>query len=337
MHRVKRPEILANRAGVRGLFERRLVFAVARLLLMDSIMLSDRFYMRDSQERSSFRLIPWFLGVLVGVFVVQNLIERWFPAIGSIYDYAALSGSALRHGYVWTLLTYTLLHANFTHLLLNGLGLFFMGRQLEETIGPRRLVILTVVSALVSAAFWLGINFHRDGQVIGASGIAMAYLMVFACLQPRRPITFLVLFIIPVTMKPLWMVAIAGGIDLAGFFWTELPGGPSGWIAHSAHLGGLAGGWLFYQLIMVRGAKVSTPAIEPPAWFKKPAARAPGYVVNLPGVAHPAAPAPKVAGRDQVRAEVDRILDKINEHGFGALTPAEKRMLDEAREVLRPR
>jgi len=31
---------------------------------------------------------------------------------------------------------------------------------------------------------------------------------------------------------------------------------------------------------------------------------------------------------------VDRILDKINSHGFGALTVAEKRVLDEAKDLL---
>ena len=36
-----------------------------------------------------------------------------------------------------------------------------------------------------------------------------------------------------------------------------------------------------------------------------------------------------------LRAEVDRILDKINEQGFGALTEEEKRTLDRAKEDLR--
>jgi hypothetical protein len=35
-----------------------------------------------------------------------------------------------------------------------------------------------------------------------------------------------------------------------------------------------------------------------------------------------------------LRAEVDRILDKINSEGFGALTAEEKRLLDEARDLL---
>jgi hypothetical protein len=38
--------------------------------------------------------------------------------------------------------------------------------------------------------------------------------------------------------------------------------------------------------------------------------------------------------RADLRAEVDRILDKINSQGFGALTEEEKRRLDEAKDLL---
>jgi len=49
----------------------------------------------------------------------------------------------------------------------------------------------------------------------------------------------------------------------------------------------------------------------------------------------PAAPEPvNVGSREHLRAEVDRILDKINSQGFGALTADEKRILDEARDLL---
>jgi membrane associated rhomboid family serine protease len=302
-------------------------------------MLSDRSYMRGLQRFPSFTLIPWFLGVVVGVFIVQNMLERWF-GLSSYYQYTALSGSGLRQGYAWTVLTYALLHGGVMHLLLNGLGLFFLGRELEASLGTKRLVQLTLTAVLFSALFWLGVNFARPGQVVGASGVVMAYLMVFACLQPQRSMTFLLFFIIPVTLKPFWIVAILAGIDLFGFFFSELPGGSGGWIAHSAHLGGLAGGWVFFQTFVGRAGLGSAPTIEAPRWLRKAPAREPGYTVNLSGRAAPtrgAAPVPSMAGRDRMRAEVDRILDKINERGFGALSADEKRVLDEARQVLGPR
>ncbi len=303
-------------------------------------MLSDRSYMRGPQRANSFTLIPWFLGVLVGVFIVQNLLERWF-GLGAYYHYSALSGAGIRQGYAWTLLTYALLHGSVLHLLLNCLGLFFIGRDLETTLGTRRLVQLTLVAVLFSALFWLGVNFARPGQVVGASGVVMAYLMVFACLQPQRLMTFLIFFVLPVKMKPFWLVTILGSIDLFGFFFRELPGGAGDWVAHSAHLGGLAGGWVFYQLFIARAGLFGTaPAIEAPRWMRKAPAREPGYTVNLSGRAVASggtSSAPSAAGRDRVRAEVDRILDKINERGFGSLSAEEKRVLDEARQVLGPR
>jgi hypothetical protein len=55
--------------------------------------------------------------------------------------------------------------------------------------------------------------------------------------------------------------------------------------------------------------------------MKKTGATPPPYHVNL-------------TDRDHLRAEVDRILDKINSKGFGALTSEEKKTLDEARDLL---
>jgi hypothetical protein len=58
----------------------------------------------------------------------------------------------------------------------------------------------------------------------------------------------------------------------------------------------------------------------------------------MPPITLPPDPAPAARlapnARAGVRAEVDRILDKINSHGLGALTIAEKRVLDEAKDLL---
>jgi hypothetical protein len=40
-------------------------------------------------------------------------------------------------------------------------------------------------------------------------------------------------------------------------------------------------------------------------------------------------PAPPRPGADPVATEVDRVLDKISEHGIHSLTPDERRFLDE--------
>ncbi|MFH1499032.1 MAG: rhomboid family intramembrane serine protease [Verrucomicrobiota bacterium] len=287
--------------------------------------------MRDPSPASARPMVFWLLAALVVAFVLQQITEIWFQSRFA-WDHFALSATTVKTGQVWTLLSYGLMHGGVFHLLINGLLIFFLGRALESEFGGRRLLHLTLWGTLGGALLWLAINHQRSAQLAGASAAAMALLTVFACLNPRRPITLLLFFVLPVTLLPIWLLAIVGGIDVLGLLFREIPGGGrSGSIAHSAHLGGLAAGWLYYRFAL-SGDSPRTPwrgtaEIETPRWFRK--ARRTGlseapYKVDI-------------RTTDDLRAEVDRILDKINSEGFGALTPTEKARLDEARDLLSKR
>jgi hypothetical protein len=85
-------------------------------------------------------------------------------------------------------------------------------------------------------------------------------------------------------------------------------------------------GWVYYRFIhRARWLRSEDHGveIEPPKWMQK-APKAP--LANAPQL--------DLTRREDLRAEVDRILDKINSDGFGALTADEKRLLDEARDLL---
>jgi membrane associated rhomboid family serine protease len=296
-------------------------------------MFADRHYLRSSGEQPGPRFLPWFLGTLAAVFVLQEVLKVFFNS-WHLVAYGMLTVDGLVGGAIWTLLTYALLHGGVGHLLLNGLGLFFLGRQLEDLIGQRRLAWLSLWGALGGALAWLAVSPQRDGGVVGASAILMAYLAVFACLQPRRPMTLLLFFIIPVTVQPIWLVAILGGIDLIGLLTLELPrSGSLHGLAHSAHLGGLAAGWLFHRLVLSRGLPLRHRSL-----FPSPLKRAepPPTTLTLSTFTPPKLPlAP--SSREALRIEVDRILDKISEEGFNSITPEERRVLDEARQHLSAR
>ena len=311
-------------------------------------MLSDRSSMRGEPGNRSPRFLAWLLGGLAAIFIIQRVAEVFFRS-DALLDYGALSSYGLRNGEVWTLRTYALLHGGLTHLLLNGLGLFFAGRYLQDTLGAARLAWLTVAGTLGGAAAWLAVNFDRPGTVIGASGIVMAYLTTFACLQPRRTMTVFLFFILPISIQPIWFISILGAIEVFGLLTKELPASNTLYavhgVAHSAHLGGMVAGWLFYQLVLKPRRSRNGAAIEPPAWMRKRnTLPAPVYKVD---VSKPAATPPPPAAwgftgtattglssRGALNAEVDRILDKIGLHGFNSLTDDEKRVLDEARHHL---
>ncbi len=294
-------------------------------------MLSDRTYMRDPSPASARPMVFWLLGAMVAAFVLQQVAEIWFQSRFA-WDHFALAAHTMKTGQVWTLLSYGLLHGGPFHLLINGLMIFFLGRALEAELGGRRLLHLALWGTLGGGLLWLAINFQRSAQLAGASAAAMAMLTVYACLHPRRPITLLLFFVLPVTLLPIWLLAIVGGIDVLGLLFRELPsGGLSGNVAHSAHLGGLAAGWLYHRFVISRGPErplwENATEVEAPRWFRK--AKRTGLTEAPYKV--------DIRSTDDLRAEVDRILDKINSEGFGSLTPAEKARLDEARDLLSKR
>lgn len=294
-------------------------------------MLSDRFYMRDDQGRQSTSALAWVICAIVAGFILESIALRWFsnPAVGNSFLHAlSLSPETFRHGFAWTLLSYGLLHdpGQFFHILGNLLALYFLGRELLPVLGSRRFVGICLGATILGGLFWLGCNWTHGGRLIGASAAVCGLLVLFACINPDRPITLLLFFFLPVTIKPKYLALGLLAFDLFGLLFLELPGTNSLHVAHSAHLGGMLAGWLYFRFIQQHEWKTSSApvGIELPQWFrkaKKSTAPAPAYQVNL-------------GNRETLRAEIDRILDKINSEGFGSLTPEEKRLLDNAKDQL---
>ena len=293
-------------------------------------MLSDRPYMRDTYERRPFPLLTWILGTLVAVFILENILFRWFsnPVGHAFMDWTALSTDAILQGKVWTLFTYGLLHDHnsFLHIIGNLLGLYFLGRALLPVLGIPRFLAVCGATMVTGGVFWLGVNWTHNDLLLGASAVVCGLFVVFATFNPDRPITLLLFFVLPVTLKPKTIAFALLAIDVCGLVFFELSGQRGVGIAHSAHLGGMAAGWLYFRHVHVREWKTpdAPTEMELPKWFKRAkeaAVPAPAFKVNL-------------TSRENLRAEVDRILDKINSEGFGSLTPSEKQVLDDARDLL---
>lgn len=295
--------------------------------------------MRDDYARPTTSVITWLTCAMIAGFVLQHIFWKWLGVrAGAGFDHVlALTPAGIQTGFVWTLLSYSLLHSmgNFLHIVFNLLGLFFIGRELLALLGNRRFLWLYGSGVLIGGLVWLAVNWSSRNPLMGASAGICALFMMFTALNPNRPFTLLLFFVLPVTIKPKWALAIFGGFDLLGFLFNELGRGGQGGIAHSAHLGGYLAGWLFFRFVHQREWQQPdrAPTVELPAWMRrKPKATAAvgAYKVNV-------TPEPTPASATDLRAEVDRILDKINSHGFGALTAEEKRRLDEAKDLLNRR
>ena len=210
--------------------------------------------------------------------------------------------------YWYQFLTYALIHSqsDILHLLFNVLMFFFFGRQIEADLGGRNpFLVFCGLAAVVASISFVTVELlsHPDGAswLLGASGMAYACLVAFGTLYPQAQV---VLLIFP--MRAWALVAIIFGAAL----WSSLFGAGAGdGVAHVAHLGGGAFGFLFIR------------------YRFKAALLVEGY-------------RRKRRETDQRRSvdrkqEVDRILEKISASGIGSLTKAERKFLDSASRDLR--
>lgn len=284
--------------------------------------------MRDDYRPPQTSVVVWLIAAIVAGFLLQTIFLRWFGVGRAFVDWFALSIDGIRAGKVWTLLTYAFLHSpsNLLHVIANLLGLYFLGRELLPVMGSKRFLWFYGAAAAAGGLLWTAANWTSGGIVWGASAAVYGLLTVFACFYPNRQVTFLLFFILPVTVKPKYIAFTLLGLDLCGFLFYEVMGAASPFgFAHSAHLGGLLAGWIYFRYVHSGNWSFGRRAsFELPRWARKRAATPaaePKYQVNI-------------TDRNDLRAEVDRILDKINSHGFGSLSEEEKRVLDSAKDLL---
>ena len=264
----------------------------------------------------SSRITPWVTRLIIANAVVLLLMRTIFisPALASALAFSP--PDALREP--WTFFTYMFVHAGLLHLLGNMFMLFVFGSAVESRMGSRAFILYYLLCGVGAAVFSLALSSLMDvGPFVGASGAVLGVALAFAMYWPDAE---LAVFPIPVPIRAKTLVALLVGLDVFFSFLTPRDG-----IAHLAHIGGVAFGYLYFRM---QGLSRRSPQPPPRAVER--------VVMVQSGSAEPERRTPVTPARprrradaDPVAAEVDRVLDKISEKGIASLTPAERRFLDE--------
>lgn len=288
-------------------------------------MIYDRPYMK-SFSKQSFRessIVFKLIGINLVIFVLQRLFEVLFNQNTLFADLFALSGMHIIQGKLWTLLSYSFLHSSdFIHILGNMIGLYFIGKAIEPLLGSKQFLLLYLASAFTGALFYLSLNYAAVGLLVGASA-AVSGLLAFYCLEkPNDRITLLLFFIIPISIQPKWLLKIYAIVSLFLLLTAELTNTTN--IAHSAHLGGLLFGFIYFRFFYASGnpflSQFNEPSIELPKWFKRQQKSKQSFSYSV----H------KTTTESVLKAEMNKVLDKINAHGFDSLTKEEREILNKA-------
>lgn len=291
-------------------------------------MLEDRQYMRRVSFGPRLSLTMILVIVNVVAFLVQLAFERSFL----VHHYFALSLDGLRHGFVWQLLTFQLMHGGWIHLLLNCWMLYMFGRDVEESLGRTHFLWLYFSSGVVGGLLQvltsavLPLHFDRAAPVVGASAGVSGLIAAFATLHPERPLTIFLYLIIPVKMRAKFLLLFLAVVAVLGM---AFPRGFGANIAHAAHLGGMIAGVVFVRFVMQwnwQWPRLRTLRRTPTQRLVKVHSKnAAAWKAN-------SIPADEdLPPEEFLSREVDPILDKISAHGIQSLTERERRVLEAAR------
>ncbi len=227
----------------------------------------------------------------------------------------------------YRVVTSAFLHADWTHLALNMITLYFFGGTVESAVGPAQFLTIYFGAVVGGGLLSLYIHRHHEYRAYGASGgvcgIIFAYLLLF-------PGAYVSAFPLPFFV-PGWLYAIG---FLGGSFYAIRA--ERGNIGHDAHLGGAILGLLITACLQPAMARENSKVL---------------FIVSLSGilvliylwrnpVLLPAADAAPGRWRfktgktplPQYRQEelhVDELLQKIDRSGMESLTLEEKQFLEE--------
>jgi membrane associated rhomboid family serine protease len=232
-----------------------------------------------------------------------------------------LSWIGLKQLWLWQLVTYMFLHGGLMHLLFNMLALFFLGPEVERTLGGRQFMILYFGCGILGGLGWLLLSFGTVGYCVGASGAVYGMIGAFGGLYPNRELSFFV-FPIPIPIK---LKARTLALGLLGFSFVMMLSA-SGGVAHAAHLVGGIAGYLYGRKMGLRvfhGQSQSGGGIV---------GRIADWLESLENriQRRPARPFDRAQPGPPTQTEVDAVLDKLARSGWSSLSKKDRELLDRA-------
>ncbi|PGH38955.1 MAG: rhomboid family intramembrane serine protease [Candidatus Nephrothrix sp. EaCA] len=183
------------------------------------------------------RLPPVTLALItinVIVFLAQQIIPE-----GVMLGYLALWDLHTPLFKPYQFFTYMFLHGGMGHIFFNLLALASFAPALESYWGGKRFLFFYIAAGIGAGFLYGAINYYYlpdSGVMLGASGALYGILMAYGMIFPE--VEMMLLFP-PIPIKAKYMVFLMGGMT---YFLDR-----TGHVAHLAHFGGAATGFLIIQ------------------------------------------------------------------------------------------
>lgn len=215
----------------------------------------------------------------------------------------------VRGGQVWRLVTCAFCHDRYGifHVVINMFFLIWFGCTLERMYGTREFVLFYLAAALTASLAFVALDLYTGSKLpaVGASGAVFGVVMLYVMHFPHE--TFCIFW---VQIELRWIILIYVLWDLHPVVLALAGDRAVSGVAHAAHLGGLAFGYLYAR---------SSWRIE--AVFD----RLPGLRTGAARPHRPVTGPARAEGREADR--VDELLAKISQSGADSLSDGDREFL----------
>jgi len=148
---------------------------------------------------------------------------------------------------IYTLFTSMFVHSDFLHILGNMFVFFFMGIAFEQRIGPKKFLLIYLITGVCGALTHSVLNTGSMVPLVGASGAIFGILGAFAYAYPQDEIVMPV----PIGIMFIMRIKVIYATIIFAIFETVIVMlSVSDNTAHFAHLGGLASGALLAVVLI---------------------------------------------------------------------------------------
>ena len=211
----------------------------------------------------------------------------------------------------WSIISYGFLHADFLHILMNLLVLYYIGNLFLEYFTQKQLLSFYLLGTFFGGILYLfSQNYFplfegKSSILVGASAGISAIFIGVATYIPNYQLKFRFIGFVK-----LWHLAAVW----IGFYVFGLIGSNAG--GNFAHLGGALFGFLYVNKASNKDIKIFDSITD----FLKFKKKSPLKTVHK-------SKAKKKTNTNLNQQQIDTILDKISKSGYDTLTKAEKEFL----------
>ena len=231
--------------------------------------------------------------VLVELSGQQSLLFRTFGLVPS------LVWSKFK---IWQLFTYLFIHGGIFHIFFNLFVLWMFGKDLESQWGKMEFLLFYFICGIGAGLITVLFSVNSIVPIVGASGAIYGLLLAYGFTYPNQMVYLYGL--VPIKVK--YMVLGLGAIA----FFASLSASQSN-VSHITHLSGMIIGLIFIYF------NINWKVIK--LWYIR---------MRLKGLSQQ--PAKQDNEEAQMKKQVDKILDKLNDSGWDSLTEQEENYLTQA-------